>query len=151
MARIAGDREKEIEVSADISAMGSEGALTFKTEIWTIAQATTIAAIDTLESDQLTIPGGSKILSIEIIRSWTAQMDLQYRDVRPGLAAGFGTWTTLVDETTPSANELVAGRNHAEMLKTLTYTRQFRLQMNAVHTAPAGGSTVKALIQFGNI
>ena len=151
MARIAGDREVEIETNADISALGSEGELTYRTEIWTIAAATTVAAIDTLETNQLTVPGGSKILSIEIARSWSAQMDLQYRDVRPGLAAGFGTWTTMVDETTPSANELVAGRNNAEMLKTLTYTRQFRLQMNAVHTAPAGGSTVKAIIQFGNI
>lgn len=147
MARIVGDREAEVETSADISALGSEGEITYKTEIWTVPAATTIAANDDLESNVLVVPGGSKILSIEVARNWSARMILQYRDITPGSATP-ATWTALVTETADSANELVAPRSHAEMLKTLTNDREFRLRVVVQRT---GGAIVKAIIQFGNI
>lgn len=153
MARIQGDREDSILDKADISAIGREGSTTFKTEVWTFAPTYgTIALADELESDVLRVPAGSTILSIAAARSWTARMRLDYRDVRPDMASGFGAWTALVTEGTATDNELVALRNNAEMLKRLTYDREFRLVPLAARTVDTtNGDTVKVIIEFGNI
>ena len=153
MARIAGIREDEVEDKAQISALGSEGQLSFVTETWKVTGVSggidRVTANDELESRELKVPGGSKILSVVLTRNQALAAAIQYRDLLVNSA--FGTWTQLVAGAA-GTTELTVNRNHASLLETLNNHRFFRVKPTAT-LALAPGITLEATLYiiFGNI
>lgn len=155
MAREAGDRENDILSANLVSELGSEGPLSFISEVWELAEGENIPATDELESNVLRIPGGSKLLYLILSRTLASRMKLQYRDAAPMTAAGFGTWTDIAgaaDGGTAVTSELSAPRDSDVFLTTLKQDRFIRVvPLAATGNAPSGGSKFKVLALFGNI
>lgn len=59
-----GDRHRELVDNCKISPMGSEGNLSLVTEEWSLAGGIDVSADANLESDVLTVPGGSLLFLI---------------------------------------------------------------------------------------